>query len=250
MRANRKHIKVICEHCGKEFDQEVYRITRSEHHYCSKKCAGVMRRRDPDEKFWSNIWQDENGCWVWQARRNVGGYGLLNVKDKHGKLHLIAHVYAYKLLVGEYPQELELDHLCRNRACANPDHLEPVTGLENRRRGIHFLRDKTHCKYGHPFDEKNTYRYKDGSRKCRECARIEGYRKYKSHPRTIIPLPPDDQLVADYLSGYSVVPLSKKYHVSERRLYDALRRLGVLNTVHTNGFATLRKAKNYELIGR
>lgn len=81
-----------------------------------------------------------------------------------------AYRFAYEFLVGPIPDGLELDHLCRVRLCVNPAHLEPVTHAENNKRaGV----AKTHCKWGHPYNEANTYRRRDrpGNRQCRVCAR-------------------------------------------------------------------------------
>jgi hypothetical protein len=79
-------------------------------------------------RFWSKVDQGED-CWRWTACTS-NGYGRFSVKRQP----VLAHRFAYELLVGPIPEGLELDHLCRNRWCVNPDHLEPVTHDENVRR--------------------------------------------------------------------------------------------------------------------
>lgn len=74
----------------------------------------------------------ETGCWIWQwALHPENGYGIWNVRGKRGQQ---AHRHYYEMLVGPIPEGLTIDHLCRNRPCVNPAHLEPVTSQENRRR--------------------------------------------------------------------------------------------------------------------
>lgn len=107
-------------------------------------------------------------CWFWTGSTATNGYGNVYMT---GKMRL-AHRAIYELLVEPIPVGLVLDHLCRNRSCVNPDHLEPVTRSENAKRSPEagrFYRERTECLRGHPFDEQNTYRTKDGKRHCRAC---------------------------------------------------------------------------------
>lgn len=115
-------------------------------------------------------------CWIWQLARNGAGYGKCKVDGKNA----CAHRVYYELLVGPIPQGLTLDHLCRNPACVNPGHLEPVTTRENILRGVGLSAQnarKTHCKHGHPFDAKNTRITPEGFRACRACERLRTRRR-------------------------------------------------------------------------
>src|SRR4030095_828263 len=92
----------------------------------------------------------ETSCWIWTRSKVKGGYGKVSFE---GKRHL-THRLTYEHFKGPIPQGLEPDHLCRNRACGNPDHLEPVTHRVNSLRGVGPSAKcavQTHCKHGHPF---------------------------------------------------------------------------------------------------
>jgi hypothetical protein len=120
----------------------------------------------------------ERGCWQWTGAKTPGGYGVIGV----GKRARVVHRVAYETLVGIVPVGLELDHLCRNRACANPSHLEPVTRLENVRRGLNGPGShRTHCIHGHEYTPENTVIKKRGTRECRACTRRYQREYWRQH---------------------------------------------------------------------
>lgn len=126
----------------------------------------TYQRRDPIERFFSMV--DAMGdCWEWTGHLHRLGYGQF--APSHG-VNVSAHKFAYEALVGAVPDGLELDHLCRNRGCVNPDHLEPVThSLNVQRAWWNRSRTNPSCRRGHPFTPENTGRQKNGSRYCKAC---------------------------------------------------------------------------------
>lgn len=113
-----------------------------------------------------------NGCCIWTGGLNKYGYGKVWVDETHRAV--AAHRVIWEMVNGPIPAEVECDHLCRNRACVNPRHIELVTTKTNILRGASWAAvnaKKTHCIRGHPFDETNTYLRPKGGRGCRICRR-------------------------------------------------------------------------------
>ena len=107
----------------------------------------------------------DGDCWETHRKPRPTGYVYMTTGGKQYKQHR----WYYEEYIGPIPEGLVIDHLCRNRACCNPFHMEPVTIGENVRRGVHGNTTKTHCPQGHGYTAKNTYRYPDGRRHCRIC---------------------------------------------------------------------------------
>ena len=130
------------------------------------------------ERFLSKINVVESGCWEWTDSLTTKGYGQIRIKDKKQHVHRFIYEYYY----GELNSTLVINHLCRNRKCCNPLHLEQVTNKENILKGEGICAvnaRKTYCKRNHPLTPQNTYNYPN-RRHCITCTQ-ERNRITRSH---------------------------------------------------------------------
>lgn len=133
------------------------------------------RPRPAAERFAEKTAPGSNGCVEWTASLNNNGYGTFTADRRT----VMAHRWAYEFHVGPIPDGLTIDHLCRNRRCVNPAHLEPVSMRANLLRSAGNAA-KTHCPAGHPYS--GSYLHVDpktGDRKCHQCRRDRYYAKKK-----------------------------------------------------------------------
>jgi hypothetical protein len=134
---------------------------------------GRIEKTHPAVRFFMNVEVVESGCWEWRGRIEKNGYA----RFYDGEKRIPVHRWMYREVVGELgvPPDMTIDHICGNRKCVNPQHLEQVSMRENLMRGNTPARknaEKTHCKRGHPFFGENLkIKRTTGERICRECER-------------------------------------------------------------------------------
>lgn len=167
---------------------------------------------------------DGSGCWIWKGGDNSKGYGFIRLySDNTG---IMAHRYFYLHFVGEIPKGLVLDHLCRNRRCVNPGHLEPVSDMENFLRGessgAKALR-QSKCKCGRAFDALWKNGHGSVSRKCKHCTRVcaRAYRLkrgIKPRPR-LIAVKDLPKMRAMRERGISAHKIAKHYGIAISTVY-------------------------------
>ena len=129
-------------------------------------------------RFWSKVEVDPSGCWIWQAFIGADGYGKFGLSHSMRRAHRVA----YERLVGPVSSDKDLDHLCRNRSCVNPEHLDPVTRSENLLRGAQGYELRGYrCVNGHDVLAAGMRLRPRGansvSRGCRECDREASRRR-------------------------------------------------------------------------
>lgn len=134
-------------------------------------------------RFWAKVDKTPGhgpwgNCWLWTSNAQGIGYGLF----KWQRNNILAHVMSYRMVQGEVPLGLEVNHMCHTRGCVNPDHLEAITHIENVRKGLTHNAVKTHCSKGHEFSPANTrvrtIRGKFYKRVCAECEKPAKHRYY------------------------------------------------------------------------
>lgn len=127
------------------------------------------------EQILRRIEVTDSGCWEWPGARLPSGYGSVRFDGRARVVHRVI----WEHVNGPIPEGLQIDHLCRNRACCNPDHLEAVSQRTNLLRGMGFSglnSRKNQCPRGHPYDLIES----DGSRECSECKHDRRRRHYES----------------------------------------------------------------------
>jgi hypothetical protein len=150
----------------------------------------------------------ERGCWNWwPAGCPTNGYGAFQI----AKRRYAAHILIYKTLVGEIPKGLELDHLCRNKSCVNPDHLEAVTHAVNCQRAA---RKHALCRNGlHPLEGDNVLPFRTERITCRACWSIGQRRRY---------LADRDRIVRRTSFRHAARPLLKEFGAEVRLTIDEM----------------------------
>lgn len=160
--------RIRCFQCAKE-DRVKY--------VAKRQIEGDSRATITDRLVTHSVVDDETGCWNWEGPSTEAGYGRVIVNGVYEPTHRVS----YALYIYAVPDSLHLDHICENKKCINPDHVEPVTSARNRNLSAKFnlrptgvYRRKDYCKHGHPWSAANTYvSPKSGARSCITC-RKEG----------------------------------------------------------------------------
>lgn len=181
-------LDLICQQCGRGFQQHT--LNRCDPAtYCSVECVSAAARAKSEalmvSRFWGHV--DVNGptpedrpelgpCWIWTLKPTNWGYGRFIVAEGSRSKQVLAHRFSYESQVGPVADGFELDHLCRNRRCVKPAHLEAVTHQVNVLRGespAAIAARRPHCTNGHDWSDPAVfYVTPEGIRQCRVCQRL------------------------------------------------------------------------------
>ncbi len=136
---------------------------------------GRLQKVTAIEYFWKRAVTSPD-CWQWAGTISDKGYGILSLASELHPRRCRAARFAYSYFIGPIPEGMVIDHLCRNRGCVNPFHLEAISNKENIMRGIcpsSINAKKTQCYRGHPYSPQTLKVFRDGFRRCFECIKLE-----------------------------------------------------------------------------
>lgn len=151
------------------------------HSPCKRKVVSSILTQGSEKIYFNVLCNIETKCWEWKKGKDESGYGFITVKGKNKR----AHRFSYEIFVSKIKDKMQINHICNNRRCVNPNHLEQVTHIENgsREKANHYNSRKKFCKRGHEYNEENTksimrpYGHNGwGMRECRLCRKITSKR--------------------------------------------------------------------------
>jgi len=155
--------------------ESIYNVLKR--HKCQPRLPG-FQKQDAIANFHKHYTILHNGCWQWVGFIAPNGYARVIVltgpkRIKGNRIRRMAHRFSYELRYGKIPKGKQLHHICHNRSCVNPEHLQLTTKNEHPLIEMNTITSinarKTHCKRGHPFNKENTYLMPNGGRACRKC---------------------------------------------------------------------------------
>ena len=129
-------------------------------------------------RFLSGFEMPGQDCWEWEGYRTRSGYGVFSHSSMSGR-DMNSHRYSFMFFRGIPPEGYHIHHICKNKACVNPDHLQSVSVKDHPDEPYSINRNKKFCKKGHPYDVENTYFDNRGSRNCKICHRNKSRKAYR-----------------------------------------------------------------------